>query len=62
MSRGDSDYMYDEKRYSLFLLEISFSSDLTKDAFEYVNTFETLEEAKKEQLEYNVKTIILSSW
>jgi hypothetical protein len=62
MSRGDSDYMYDEKRYSLFLLEISFSSDLTKEAFVYVNTFETLYEAKKEQSKYDLKTIILPSY
>ena len=62
MSRGDINYMYDEKRYSLFLLEINFGNNLTKETFEYVNTFDTLEEAKKEQLEYNVKTIILSSW
>jgi hypothetical protein len=64
MARGDSDCMYNEKRYSLFLLEISFggwSSNLTKEGFKYVGTFDTLEEAKKEQLKYDVKTIILQS-
>ena len=62
MARGDINYMYDEKKYSLFLLEINFGNNLTKETFEYVNTFDTLEAAKKKQLEYDVKTIILQSY
>lgn len=62
MARKDSDYVYDGKKYSLFLLEISFGNNLTKETFEYVNTFDTLEGAKEKQLEYDVKTIILQSY
>jgi hypothetical protein len=66
MSRGDSIFMYnDEPRYSLFLLETyleGYGTDLTKKAFEYAGTFDTLEKAKEEQSKYDLKTIILPSY
>lgn len=51
-----------EQKYSLFLLEKHFGgfmSDLTEGCFKYVNTFNTLEEAKTEQEKFELKTIIL---
>jgi hypothetical protein len=54
-----------KEKYSLFLLEINFGgwgNDLTKEAFVYVKTFETLEKAQEAQSKYDLKTIILPSY
>lgn len=53
------------ERYSVFLIERyynGFSSDFKESCFQYVATFDTLEEAKIAQKEYELKTIILSSY
>jgi len=52
-------------KYSLFLLEKYYGrwgDVLYQSCFEYVETFDTLEEAQSAQEEYELKTIILSSW
>lgn len=55
--------------YSLFLLEESYETEftpigsyLTKSCFEYVDTFDTLEQAKLEQKKYKLKTIIIPTY
>ena len=52
-------------KYSLFLLERGYGNirdNLSEKCFEYLNTFDTLKEAQKEQKEYGRKTIILPSY
>jgi hypothetical protein len=52
-------------KYSLFLLEKHYGewgSNLTQGCFEYVETYNTLEEAKSAQKEYELKTIILANF
>lgn len=57
------------EKYSLFLTEIRVETEYTpighgilKQAFVYIDTFDTLEEARKEQKEYDLKSIILPSY
>jgi hypothetical protein len=57
------------EKYSLFLTETRVETEYTaighgliKQAFIYIDTFDTLEEAKKEQKEYDLKSIILPSY
>lgn len=56
-------------KYSLFATEKKFETaytrigtHLTESCFEYLGTFDTLEEAQKESKEYDVKTLILPSY
>lgn len=52
-------------KYSLFLLEKYYNgwgSDLMQECFEYIDTYDTLEEAQSEQKELKQKTIILPSY
>lgn len=60
------------QKYSLFAIEKrihfsscfvgEFGSTLTESCFEYLDTFDTLEEAQKDQKEWDVKTLILPSY
>lgn len=57
------------KKYSLFFIEEKYETsytpigvNLTKKCFDYIDTFDTLEDAIKEQKEYDLKTIILPSY
>ena len=51
-------------KFSLFLLETEFGfmSDLYQECFKYVETFNSLDEAKDAQKEYKRRTIILPSY
>lgn len=56
-------------KYSLFFIEERYETSysqigdyLSKKCFEYIDTFDTLKEAQEEQKEYDLKTIILTSW
>lgn len=56
-------------KYSLFAVERKYETSytpigthLTESCFEYLNTFDTLEEAQQKQKEYDVRTLILPSY
>ncbi len=60
-----------EQKYSLFLLERKihsfqyigdFGNSITEECCIHLKTFDTLEEAKAEQKDYDLKTIILPSY
>lgn len=61
-----------EQKYSLFVLEKpyyeppsyigEFKAVCTISCFEYLSTFDTLEQAQKYQKEWDVKTLILPSY
>ena len=61
-----------EQKYSLFVLEKpyyesssyigEFKAVRTVSCFEYLGTFDTLEQAQKDQKEWDVKTLILPSY
>lgn len=47
-------------KFSLFIIHPTWK--ITRGCFEFINTFNTLEEAKSAQKEYEEKTIILPSY
>lgn len=52
-------------KYSLFLLEKyigGWGSEFTQKCFEYLETFDSLEEAEDNQKHMELKTIILTSY
>lgn len=56
-------------KYSLFFIEERYETSysqigdsFSKKCFEYIDTFDTLEEAMAEKKEYDLKTIILPSY
>lgn len=56
-------------KYSLFAIEKKYETaytqigvHLTESCFEYLGTFDTLEEAQGDSKEYDVKTLILPSY
>jgi len=56
-------------KYSLFAIEKKFETAysvigtyLTESCFEYLGTFDTLEDAQKDQKEYDIETLILPSY
>lgn len=53
-----------EQKFSLFALERKFNHPhyLYEDCFEFLETYNTLEEAKIEQEKIKFKTIILASY
>lgn len=53
-----------KQRFSLFQLEKDyiFNQDFKEPCFEYLDTFETLEEAQDKQKQFGFKTIIIPTY